>query len=235
MNPKNAEAYYWKAKLYGIRHIGFRKEKVTWVYVDLDKAIQFARRAVEFAPMNSSYRESLAFYLAVNDQRREAMQVMRQVDDGHHLLYLVLVDRESVVLPPGTALLVEDTQYKIQQSIDGGWGVGYPHLQVEQDIMPLKAADAEAFFRRTWPTFQFFEFDKREINGTGTTYIQWLRWQKGKLQPAEKREDIPSQPQEGIAIILTEFKNTKSHAPFPISVGDIFSIVTIRNYRQPSK
>lgn len=235
VSPKNAEAYYWKAKLYGVRHFGIRKEKMTWVYVDLNKAIHFARRAVEFAPMISPYRETLAFYLAINDQRREAMQVMREVDDGQHLLYLVLDDREAVVLPPGSALLVEDTEYKIQQSIDRGWGVAYPHLQVEQHVMPMKAADAEAFFRRSWPTFQFFEFDKRDVNGSGTSYIQWLRWLNGKLQPAKKRADIPSQPQEGIAFILTEFEDMESHAPFPVSVKDIFSIITIRNYRQPSK
>ncbi len=236
VSPENSEAHYWKARLYGIRHFAFRQDRLIWAYIDLDRAVHYSRRAVELSPSSISYREALAQYLTINGQPEEAIKVMREVDNGQHLLYLLLLDQAAIRLPPGSFLWREETENRIQENIERGWDMAYVNMRIQQYVMPMTAADAEAFFRQTWPTFRFLGRKTQKIgNATMYHHIQLLRWQAGKLQPAAEEKDVPDRPHEGIRLTLTEFQNMKEHQLFPIPVSEVYSVMTVRNFRSSSR
>jgi len=62
--PENAEALYWKARLYGTRLRVARSGVTDHAFANLDEAIRFAKRAVELAPENVVYR---SIYLLLSD------------------------------------------------------------------------------------------------------------------------------------------------------------------------
>ena len=96
LQPDNAEAHYWKARLYGIRpptiSASGRLEKKN---IDLDKAIHFARKAVQLDPQNVRYREALALYLIDGQHRKEALEVMNTRATKRNPIYILLKDIDA--------------------------------------------------------------------------------------------------------------------------------------------
>ena len=236
VDPNNAEAHYWKARLYGVRGLAIHEGKSTFGPVDLEGAIRFARHAVELAPQNASYREELALYLFDDDRRSEAIEVMREASGGQHPIYLLLKEREAIPLPPGSALLRERTERSISEMVGAGWPVNYPFLRYYLFVLPMTAADVETFWRSTWPGFQLFRNKEEQFSGgLAIHYFQWMRWQGNGVSPAKERREIPGGPDsdlpEGVLLLVSEFRNMKDHETFPVPVGDVFCVLLIRNYR----
>ena len=236
LDPNRAEAYYWKARLYGIRHFGIRGPRAAWVYVDLNLATQFARRAVELDPQNVDYREALAQYLFLNKQPDEAMNVMREVAGGKHPIYLLLMDQKALPLAPGATLLELETEDVVQTFVDRGWKTDFIPFRIRQYAVPMSVAEMETHYRRIWPQFQFFNLGppKEGGGGKGTDYGQVFQWKEGALQPSSEKRELGSScddVKEGLRFNLTEFQNVKPHARFPIPVGNVFCVFIIQNCR----
>jgi hypothetical protein len=238
--PNNGEAYYWKARLYGIRHFGMRDGQMAWVYVDLNLAEQLAKKAVDLDSQNILYRETLALDLVRNQKPNEAMEVMRGVAGGQHPIYLLLSDKKHLPLPERAVLLRKETEDVVQGALDQAWKKDYPELRVFQYVIPMSAQEVEDFYRRSWPDFKFFKAGTKKM-GTDKnrdlymdSFAQLLFSRDTSLAPAAKKKDIPNKP-EGITLDLGEVHHQEVRTPpFPIPVGDPYCLLTVVNYR-PTK
>ena len=238
VDANNAEAHYWKAQLYGLSHYVMSDHKTKTNFVDLASALRMAQRASDLAPQNTLYREQLALYLFFNHQEKEAMAQMREVAGGQHLMYLLLKDREAVPIPP-KAVPLED----VSISITFG-GVGdekrqdnYPFLRSQVYLLPMRASDAQAFWRRTWPDFQLCKPGGQ--NGKGSkdrgsepaVFMQIMKWRGTELYPSPTAENLDAKPKEGIALIVMELRKVQSPIPLPEPLDKIFCILTFHNLR----
>ena len=138
LEPDNPDANYWKARLYGVRSPVIRDEKMYYEPEDINKAIDFSRRAVKLAPNNVLYREALALYLVASNQADEAMAVLRDIQDGKHPIYLLLSDLRAIPIPESAVLSAEDTENIAQMEMQRGLFVDYPNLRVRAYELPMR-------------------------------------------------------------------------------------------------
>lgn len=242
LEPKNAEAHYWKARLYGIRTPVEVEGRFYMIPRDLDRAIQFARRAVQLAPENVVYREALALYLLAAEQQKEAIAVMREVAGGKHPIYLLASDLEAFPIPDSAVFLPADTENFAMMQLERGRISDYANLRFKIYAVPLRSSEIEAFYRSRWPSFQLFEPDKAQSQGDASIFIQILRWQNGVLEPSATIADvapaISGVPSDGVVLGVYNLRNVPSDKrtsplgqKLPATFGDIFSFITIGNFR----
>lgn len=240
VEPTNAEAYYWKARINGVRGLAIRDGKFANAYFNLAEAIRSMRRAVELAPEILHFREALAVYLFQNGQREEAHSVVRNAPGGPSQVFLLLEDLRAVPLPDSAALLREGTDQRVQQNVEEGWDADFPYMRVSVYVIPTSAAEVGAFYASKFPKMKFFKegvpqvLSEKADPGKITAYAQLLKWKHGALVPAQKKaelkEGVPEDVPDGIVLALVEFQNV-SGLPFPIAVGDVFCIMSVRNLR----
>lgn len=242
LEPKNGEAHYWKARLYGVRTAVEVEGRFYMVPRDLDRAIQFARRAVQLAPENVVYREALALYLLAAEQRKEAMAVMREVAGGKHPIYLLASDLDSLPVPDSSVFLAANSENFARMQLERGRISDYENLRVKMYAVPLRSADVEGFYRNRWPSFQLFEPDKAQAQGGPSSFVQFLRWRNGVLEPSATMTDaapaISGVPRDGVVLVVSEFRNMTAEnranlagQKLPANFGDIFCFVIIGNFR----
>jgi hypothetical protein len=209
---------------------------------DLDRAIQFVRRAVELAPESVTYREALALYLLAAEQRKEAMAVMREVGGGKHPIYLLAGDLDLFPMPDGAVFLPADTENFATMQLERGRISNYANLRVRMYAVPLRSADIEAFYRGRWPSFQLFEQDEAQQRPDMSIWGQFLRLRNGVLEPSVTRTDFQSgdsgTPPDGMWMAVIELRNvppdkrtSPAHQKLPSSFGDLFSFMIIVNTR----
>lgn len=236
LEPDNAEAYYWKARLYGVRNPVVREGKMDYAFSDLNEAIRFARQAVTAAPDNVAYREALALYLVAGGQMESALAVVRDVQDGHHPLYLLLADLQAIPIPEHAALDAAQTEQFAQHRIERGRITNYPKLRVRVYAIPTTAEDVESFYRNQWTGFEFFTADSEEKHEQATFrfYTQYLQWQDGVLCPTRGAAELPSEtPTAGIILDLAEVRHPPAvlREQLPIVIEDVVCLLFITNFR----
>ncbi|GEM_PF-731913 len=236
LEPNNAEAHYWKARLYGIRVPDLSADVMKYRSLDLGKAVSSAKRAVEFAPENIAYKEALALYLVGKQKPEEAIEILRDVESGRHPIYLLLKDMQALPIPDGAVYLPENSEGFAQMHMASGAIRDYPNLRVYMYMLPMPADEVETFYRRSWPKFRLFEMQSEKYEGGETlrVFAQYLRYEKGVLQPASKKKKIPDSPNKGIILTVTEFQNVspETRNRFPAFDGDVMCILAIINYRE---
>lgn len=85
LDPKNAEAYYWKARTLMLSNqvaVQVGAEQA----LDPFPAIDAAKRAVNLAPENTTFREYLALGLMGTGRRDEGLQELRKLPGKHPIL-----------------------------------------------------------------------------------------------------------------------------------------------------
>lgn len=242
LEPSSSEAHYWKARLYGVRTPVAVEGRFYMVPRDLDRAIQFARRAAELAPESVAYREALALYLLAAEQRKEAMAVMREVGGGKHPIYLLASDLDLLPMPDGAVFLPADTESFATMQLERGRISDYANLRVRMYAVPLRSADIEAFYRGRWPSFQLFEPDEAQQRPDMSISGQFLRLRNGVLEPSVTRTDFQSAVsgtlQDGMVMSVAELRNvppdkrtSTTGQKLPSSFGDLFCFIIIVNAR----
>jgi tetratricopeptide (TPR) repeat protein len=209
LQPNNAEAHYWKARLYGVRHPVIRQDRFYMEIADIDQAIKHARRAVELEPANVVYREALALYLIQADKSSEALEVIRPVANGQHPIYLLLNDLEALPIPTSAVLSAGDTENFAQMEMERGRIHDYPLLRVHVYVVPMTVAKLQEFYAGYWNGFEFYPPPDLEGMGNGEMRaFQQLFERKGdKLQPARAASEIPQEPSSGI--LLSGFEESR--------------------------
>ncbi len=238
LEPDNPDANYWKARLYSVRSPVIRDEKMYYEPEDINKAIDFSRRAVKLAPNNVLYREALALYLVASNQADEAMAVLRDIQDGKHPIYLLLSDLRAIPIPQSAVLSAEDTENFAQMEMQEGRFVDYPNLRVRAYVLPMRAVEVEKFYRGHWPSFRLFKFETEKIEkGEMEVYAQYLKWRNGELTPVSSKNEVPADnpaPSDGLAISVVEMRGLPlglQHR-IPTAAAGVYSNLVIINFRR---
>jgi tetratricopeptide (TPR) repeat protein len=243
LQPNNAEARYWKARLYGLRHPVFRQGRLNYAASDLDQAIKYSKEAVMLEPANDVYREAFALYLVEGQRPAEAIEVMRSVADKQRLSYLLLNDLEAVPIPKTATLSPVDSESFAQQQMARGRFQDYPQLRVRFFVVPTSAIKLEEFYSSYWDRFKFFSQGDPQRAGKAEiqVFAQHLIKGRDNLQPTGTDSKIPEQPRSGILLSVIELRNLPAErrrqtpAGFDMpDVGDTFCYLVVVNYR-PSK
>jgi tetratricopeptide (TPR) repeat protein len=206
LEPRNAEALYYKGRMYGGSVLaGIRATK----RFDLERAVSFLRQAVEIAPNNLKYRKILALFLADQGRPGEAKALMRaaQKDD---LMVKLLGDLESLPVPEGAELFLShpysDAAWALTL-LESGFG---DHLRVRLHTYRIAKSPAEidAFYASRLPGFRFIPDDENPSESEfGHVYNQFLRVKSGIMRASRDRLEIPKQLEPGIWMQLVEMQN----------------------------
>lgn len=246
LQPNNAEANYWKARLYGIRHPVIRQGTFYMEIADLGQTIKYARRAVELEPANVAYREVLALFLIQANKSSEALEVIRPVANGQHPIYLLLKDLEAVPIPTSAVLSAVDTENFAQMQMERGRIHDYPLLRVHVYVVPMAIPKLQEFYAGYWNGFEFYPPPDVEGMGNGDmrAFQQFFERKGDKLQPARAASEIPQEPSFGIDLSgfeesreslirrLEEHGETTAALKLSASEADRFCIFFVVNTRQ---
>jgi hypothetical protein len=240
LEPGNAEAHYWKARLYGLRHPVIRQGIVAYVY-SLDKAIKFSRKAVDLDPANKAYREALALYLFENQKLAEAIAVIKPVDDMRHPIYLLLSDLELLPVPKAVILLQNEATNSLVNNMMQGRLLDYRQVRVRSYVMSMSVVKIEEFYSSHWSGFKFFpkHGTEKTPGGEFRIFAQHLIRKGNNLQHATVASSIPEEPDTGIILALVEMRNLLPEIRSQILsgvdssaiIGDTFCFLLIVNCR----
>jgi hypothetical protein len=235
LQPNSAEVHYWKARLYGIQsptiNASGRLEKNS---IDLDKAIHFARKAVQLDPQNVIYREALATYLVDRQRRKEALEVLNTAVTKRNPIYILLKDIDTFPVPEGTIFSKEDSQSFGDMQMSRRRITNFPQLRVQAFIMPMAVSKIERFYQKQWPKFKFLG------QGPAGPFVQYMRFGASSLRPAASISEVEPGKTDGIAIFVMELRNptkeqreeTPAGHPLPSSLGEVFCYLFYVNHRR---
>jgi hypothetical protein len=235
LEPGRADAYYWKARIYGVQQPALRDDKIVYAPIDLQEAIRDCRRATELAPQNVAYHEALAQYLILDGKYDDAADAMRTVAGGQHIISLLLADRKAVPVPEGA--IPAGAEGYAEMQMEKGRIHDYPMLRVQAYVLQMPASDVVAFYQKRWPGFQFFESAHwtEKNKDMVHTWGQILSSSSNGLQPlsnkrdfeqAGKKESLP----DGVVLGLAEKRRKSPQGPkdfFGIPVGEVYCFLTI--------
>ncbi len=237
LQPNSAEANYWKARLFGIQpptiNEGGRLEKKA---IDLDKAIEFSKNAVQLDSENVAYREALALYLIEGLHRKEALEVMNTTATEHHPINVLLKDIDAFPLPGGTIFSKEDSESFGEMQMMRGRITNFPQLRVQVFIVPMYATKVERFYKQRWPKFKFIS------QGSAGPFVQYMKYGERSFIPAKNMSELAkwAGKVDGILLTLNEVhKATKAQRkespaghPLPPTLGEEFSYMFYVNHRR---
>lgn len=238
LEPDNAEAHYWQARLYGVAVPTINDDGLLMsTSRDLSQAIFHTRRAVELKPSKQLYREALALYLFEAGLNKDAIDVMRVLDGGKHPIYLLLSDLEALPLPETAVFLPVESKGLAEMQMNRGRYENYPYLRVRLYTFPGSATELEAFFRTYWPEIKLFENDREETEeGTVMRMLaQHFRWRRGNLRPGTERNVSKSvQNPKGILLMIQEIHNPSEsmRQQWEQLSADPFCVLSIMNSRK---
>jgi len=222
MEPDNAEANYWKARLYGLREDISAGETAIPQFRDYDKAVKHAKTAIGLDPDNWEYRETLGLYLASKRRFEEARIFTKHAKNGKLPLYLLLRDLQIFPLPASVIFLPEETMHVIQQLKEIGEPSNMYTLRVHVFAVPASAQSLELFYESRLPEFRLFEVSKDKKTKTGI-YKQYLKiWDK-EMYTCNSLEDIPARPEEGIMLDVTNILRS-SKFPDPPWIAELLKV-----------
>jgi hypothetical protein len=204
LSPGNARAYYWKARLYGVSN------PVPGGASGLDRAIEYAGRAVAADPGRIEYREALALYLISADKETAALEVIGKGADLRHPLRLLLLDRSNIPFPAGSIVQREMAMEMAEVLASDNSSLEYPTLRVLARIVPGRASDVEAFYKKRWPEFRFRaheDADEPEMKSFETE----MEWRGDLLAPtggvpSKRKKPAP----DSLAMLVVEMPDVEA-------------------------
>jgi hypothetical protein len=231
LDANNAEAYYWKARLYATPRYQVAGGKLGAVAANLPKAIEFGGKAVSSAPQNVVYRQELTIFLMNSGSPTEATDILKPIL-GQHPMYRLLLDRSQIPIPEGSVSHAEI--YALRVATEAEKGRDYPDLRVAAYVVPEPAAKVEEFYLQHWNGFKLYEITgaQKDQKALGA----YLHWDGTELQVV--KEKLPDElPTNALVVVVLEYRNptedVKKRQPVP--VGDVFSVIAFLNTREPGK
>ncbi len=247
LDETNAEAHYWKARLYGVRRMVVRNDLTAYEMWDLRAAIREAGEALRLAPEVLAYREALAAYLVADQQDAAAAELMRAVSDGRHPYYLLLRQLAEIPVPPGAIATPATAENMAQTEAEKGRVQNFPLLRVRAYTVAASAAEIESFYRAKWPTFRLFGNGREKVEGARIELkMCLLLWSSNGLEPYKSKREVErievGSPEIGNTALVSvvEIRNlpakllasTEGADQLPADARKLFSRVVIANYRK---
>jgi len=215
LEPNNAAAHYWNARLFGFSNrtvYGAGPEPGVW---DVDRAILSAKKAVELAPGVVAYRETLASSLVIGQKFDEAAAALAGVAGGRHQMSILLQDLAQVPVPKGAIPLRALAGKMADTEAAKGRLADYPYLRVRAYAVGGSAAQVETFYRDKWPSFRFYkaEGDGDAGDVSMNIFMELLRLEGSKLVPSGGGEKVanvsPAELASSTAVMVIETRNMR--------------------------
>lgn len=241
LEPRLAEAYYWKARISATQIPRFVDGTFQMV-ADWDQAAVWSSRAVELAPESVRVRELLALALAQQGATDRALEVIGSVEGGKHLLAMILKDFKGFPLPASAVALPERAQTFAQMfAVDARARFG--PQRVRAYLVPGPASELAAFFKAQWPTFELRSDDGDGDAGSGEgprAFTQFLEPKGSGWTPAKtsKNTDFLSSkwPDKGIQMVVMEWtaaaEAVRGQYPSTVELPEVFCELVLLNFRQ---
>ena len=218
--PANAEAQYWLGQNYSYQESPTADGMGTR-HRSLDRAVEHFRKAVQLAPANVVYRETLALALADQGKTGEAKMILHAAASENALMIGLLSDLEAVPIPPGARFLLGHfmAMPAVLQLAEAGIE---DHLRLRVRFYELSTTldQVDAFYQRRWSGFRFLREAADKLSDTprnraeqDQALFQYLRWKDGTLTSVKAESEIPDEPKEGILIGMVEIPNEKARWP----------------------
>lgn len=238
LQPSNASAHYWKARLYGVSIPGTSSRgEFTMQEIDLAKAIVFVRRAVKLDPANVQYREALAIYLVSDGKRDQALDAMNIEAAAKSPVRVLLEQINAVPFPKGTQLSKWHSDVFGDQQVHRGRISNYTNLRVFVFVVPMSAAHIEAFYKKKWPNFKYFGVRR---TGSLSQQMQYFLFKNGQwVTVSEKKMKTFRGAPNGMLISILENnapnkKQRDGHlrgTSYAKSKLKVYSLISYVNYR----
>ena len=231
LQPQNAEAHYWKARLYGVIVPDFSGDALEYRPVDGEQAVVFGRKAVALAPADTQYAATLAQYLAGRQESQEAMRVLAASPGGQrHPLYTLLHDFDILPLPEKAVYERTAARNVAMAQAERGELADYRYERVRAYVIPAPAGEVEAFYKKHWPQFQL---GKGETSNDGVRMTAWqfaLRLSNDTWKP---ERSMPRRTEDVMVGVLTELRDVPPEArkKMPAEVGDLYCMLLFVDYR----
>ena len=219
-DPNDAEAHYWKARMYGFENPGTSEAgRMAFVPVNLGKAIEHASAAVELSPESVDYRSALALYLVEDMRWDEAKQALDTEEGRGTALYSLLTDGEALVFPEGAVYSREDSDAFGEMQLNRGRIPDLPQLRVSVYVVPMAADEVEAFYSQAWDGLELIKNDPSQPGGA-----QYLRFGDGgltALDPGASSEELEaaSNARDGILFSIMEWADPDGDSLVETSAG----------------
>jgi uncharacterized membrane-anchored protein YhcB (DUF1043 family) len=237
LRPANAEAHYWKARLYGF-HVPVidNQGNSTKQSIDLERAIHFAEQAVLLDKRNQRYREALAVYHFTAGNRKAALEVMDTREMASNPVNVLLKDLDAFPVPEGSVYANEDSEIYSQLHLEQETIFDFPYLRAQVFVVPMTANKLENFYQKKWPEFNFFRHVEGEL------FAQYLIFGIDGLRPSRNMDEARAWAKSklgGIALSVrnvgnptaAEREKTPGGHRLPASLGEEFSYVFYLNDR----
>lgn len=240
LDPLNAEAYYWKARMAGMSGVSVSKVdgRPEFRGPDLDRAISFCRKAVELKPDEEDYREALAIYFTLAGRFREAEDVMKEVRKGNHPMYQLLKDRNRFPIPKTAVFDPRMTATLVELYGAAPSRPSYVGLRFFSYVYPGPFSEVEKIYREQWPDLTIFEQPKSgqgSEDGKRSLYTSF-DWKRDELRPSKPSAvQKEKKPKSGLAIAFlqnsTSDLDETGAGRFPIQYEGIYTTIILENTR----
>ena len=212
LQPSNAAAHFWKARVAGIELPAIKNGVLVKASRDLPMAVASARRAVELEPANVLYRDALATFLVMDGKPGEALEAVRVVNGAGgapHPITAIFAAWQALPLPENSREQQQMARGLTDEQVDRGRITNYSSMRVRAYTLPVRMTEVEAFYKTRFKNFKLFEMASERDGPTRTTlFAQFLSWKDGWLEPATSKrqvEDAPDRAENGIALVFVEF------------------------------
>lgn len=234
-DPHDAEALYYKGRLYGFpvqvsKHAARRR--------DVDKAVEYMRLAVKYAPEKEQYRTVLAYFLADQGHPGEAKAILQAAHQNAAMVPL-LADLESLPVPPNAELLAQhevSTMLMLGMALDGIGGDSL--LRTRAYVVQQDHSEIETFYRAHWPGFKWIptgggEIPKAPDNRPPTAYVQFLVGSPDAWAASSNLDEITrkSKTTSGILMVFTDLR-TYPETAAELDPGEPSRFLVILDYRR---
>lgn len=233
LQPDDAEVNLWHASVL-VGEASLPADAPRNTRPNFDKAIQASRRAVELAPEDDRYRETLAVFLIHDQQPKEAMKVLAPLRDGNHPVYLLLRDFDSFPLPRTAAFDMEKAnEYAMEQSMKGRIA---DHVEVRARVyvIPATPNEIETFYKSHFPSFRLGKPHSTEEheNTRADIYVFHFDRTADGWKPSAIKRGGPD-PTDGMMVGLVAFQNAtpEMRAETPAPVGESYCVLSLENLR----
>lgn len=204
LDPTNAEAYYWKARILSLYAPTAEDLATGEQHQDFGPILDAARKAASLAPANTTYAEYLGLALLANGQKDEAVQQFKMLPGRHPVLQL-LDDVASIPLPPGTEPDKKGWAELWTEGFSGHLDVfKYPGLRAFVYTTSSSLKNVVAFYTAAWPKIRFKTQQFQTLDSANTGFL----WREGRLEPADPALFMEASdkqlPPSGLVLLLSQ-------------------------------
>lgn len=207
--PQNAEALYYKGRIYGR---ALKTGGVSWRW-DLSRAVPFIRQAVELAPNNLKYRRTLAIFLLDQGRLGEAKLMFSTLRKDDPMIRLI-EELDAVSIPDDAEYLLDHPLFGVAmlELLASNTIEDYLDLRLRLYRIPKSPRDIEAFYASRIRGFRLLgergKAPGERVQGEPVReYAQFIRIKSGTASPSRAVGEIPDprRREPGILMLLTEW------------------------------